>query len=238
MFEVDRQRRTAPRQTEHRLHEGRIDHIERRIRRIWHQLLLPQVASLVAIAFEDRRGRAHAHAGTAATRAARQRRCFQRIDAGRLQRQLRGNLGERVHVGIGRRQQQPGLPVQIAEFIARPADVRLLARGVQVMAPRVERRFDANQTDRGKWSHGVAHHLRAAECIHQGIDVMFRLDEFIVCRFQAHDTLRHHFLRPASVARHGRERDVLVDQPVHDQHAGVAACAIDDDGVLCHGLSP
>ncbi|MCY1221953.1 hypothetical protein D9M72_340260 [compost metagenome] len=63
---------------------------------------------------------------------------------------------------------------------------------------------------------------------------MLSLDDLVGGRLQAYHALRHHFAHPPGVARHGGEGNVLVDQPIHGQHAGVATGAVDNDGVLSH----
>ena len=103
-----------------------------------------------------------------------------------------------------------------------------------MVAARLQRGLDAGQAEVDERPDGVADDLRAGEGLGERFDVVRRLDDFVGRRFQPHDALRHHLLRALGAARHRGEGDVLVDQPVHDQHAGVAAGAIDDDGVLRH----
>src|SRR3546814_1622639 len=90
-----------------------------------------------------------------------------------------------------------------------------------MMATRLERGFDGGQPESDERADGIADDLGALECFRQSFDAMFGLDNLIGCRFQANDALFHHFLDALGVARDGGERNPLVDQPVHDQHAGV-----------------
>ncbi|MCY1537606.1 hypothetical protein D9M68_731080 [compost metagenome] len=233
MLEVDRQRGAAPGQGEHRLDEVGVDDVERSNGGVRHQLVFPQVELLAVEQFEDRGGRTQADPGDIA-RAAAHAGGFQHVDAGGFQGQLGGDLGEAEHVGQRRRNQQAGLAIELAELLAHLTDVALLAGGVEVVAAGPERGLDGGETEIDEGADGVADHLGALEGGGQRLDVVFGLDDFVGRRLQAHHALGHHFLGASGVARHGGEGDVLIDQPVDSEHAGVATGAIHDYGILSH----
>jgi hypothetical protein len=83
----------------------------------------------------------------------------------------------------------------------------------------------------------VAHDLRALERLGQLVNVVLALDDFVGGRFQPHHTLLHHFQSAPGITRHGGKGNVLVDQPVHGEHAGIAARTIDNHAMLCHLVS-
>ncbi|MDT4863948.1 hypothetical protein FQZ97_986830 [compost metagenome] len=63
---------------------------------------------------------------------------------------------------------------------------------------------------------------------------MRALDDLVSGCLQAHDALRHHLLGTLGITGHGSEGNLLVNQPVHGQHAGVAASAVDNDRIFGH----
>ncbi|MCY1417331.1 hypothetical protein D9M71_328630 [compost metagenome] len=198
-----------------------------------YQLVLPQVELLPVEQFENRGRRAQADPGDI-TRAAAQGGGFQHVDAGGFQRQFGGDLGEAEHVGQRWRNQQASLAIELAKLLANLTDVALLAGGIYVVAAGLERGLDGGQTEVDEGANGVADHFGSLEGGAQRLDVVLGLDDFIGRGLQAYHTLRHHFLRALGIARHSGKGDVLVDQPVHGQHAGVATGAIDNYGILSH----
>lgn len=201
---------------------------------MWDQFLLPQVALFGAIQLEDGGRRTNGHAGPGIARATAQCRGFQRVDARGFQRKFRGDFRIGVHVGQRWRDQQAGLGIEFAEFFPHFAHVSLFTSGIEVMATGLERCFNSGQAEIDEGTDGVANHLGTPEGFRQCFDRVFGLNDFIGGGLQTHHALRHHFVHTPGVARHGGEWNVLIDQPVHGQHAGVATGAIDNYGVFSH----
>ncbi|MCY1296800.1 hypothetical protein D9M70_462100 [compost metagenome] len=234
ILEIDRQRGTAPRQAEHGLEQAGADHVEAGVGRVRNQFLLPQVTTRVTEAFEDGGGGANGHAGSAHARATGQGGGFQGVDTGGFQGQFGGDLGEGVHVGQRGRQQQAGLAVQLAELVAQGTDVLLLTGRVQVMAAGFQGRLGGGQTEIDERTDRIADHFCALEDGSQGLDLVRALDDLVGGRLQADDALRHHLLGTLGIPGHGSEGNLLVNQPVHGEHAGVTTGAIDNDRIFGH----
>ncbi|MCY1531298.1 hypothetical protein D9M68_665190 [compost metagenome] len=110
----------------------------------------------------------------------------------------------------------------------------LLTGRVQVVAASFQGSLGGGQTEVDERADGVAHNFCTLEDGSQGLDLVRALDDFVGGRLQADDALRHHLLGTLGITGHGSEGDLLVNKPVHGEHAGVTARAIDNDRIFGH----
>jgi hypothetical protein len=86
-----------------------------------------------------------------------------RVEAGRLQAQLRGDLAGGVHLRDARRQQQAGIGELRAPLLIERDQPVLLAGGVGVVALGSEASLYHFAAELGEGAHGVEHHRGALE---------------------------------------------------------------------------
>ena len=161
----------------------------------------------------------------------------QRVEAGRLQAKLRGDLAGGVHLRDARREQQAGLAKRRAPFLLERDHPVLLAGGVRVVAPGSQAGLHDLAAELGERPDHVADDLGALEQFGQRVDRVLDLDDLVVGGLDAGDFRLHRGVQLLGAAAGGDERDVVLAQVFADQPAGVAGDAVDDDGFLLSSLT-
>ena len=155
----------------------------------------------------------------------------QRIDARGVQAEACTDLADAVHVGGRRNQGQAGLGEVFREALIAAGQHVLLARGVEVVRTGLQAGLGHVDGVAHERADGVADDLAAGRAAWSAPRPCARPRRFRSARSRCRAPA-HRFFDALAVAAGGDEGHAQVTQVFCDQAAGVAAGAVDDDGII------